>query len=138
MKLFFVGVAAIVALYLYGNHLRKKKTKMIKYSGIKNTYEYVKTDKFTLEDMLKWFKSHNDIKDNDECVLSRVTNEFIKKGGFDTSILGHEELDYDKSLLLIVTNASHRIIKHGRIVTYNDVDKDILDMLGEKQMIILE
>ena len=138
MKLFFVGVAAIVALYLYGNHLRKKKTKMIKYSGIKNTYEYVKTDKFTLEDMLKWFKSHNDIKDNDEYVLSRVTNEFIKKGGFDTSILGHEELDYDKSLLLIVTNASHRIIKHGRIVTYNDVDKDILDMLGEKQMIILE
>lgn len=135
MKLTLIGVAAIIALYLYGNHLRKKKKDMIETSKLKQTYEAVTTNKFTVEEMLRWFKSHADIDDNDEYVLSRVTKEALKKGGIDIVM---PNIDIEKSLLMLITDMSHKNIKHARIVTYAEIEKDILDMLGDKNLIILE
>lgn len=135
MKLTLIGVAAIIALYLYGNHLRKKKKDMIDSSNLKQTYEAVTTNKFTVEEMLRWFKSHTDIDDNDEYVLSRVTKDALKKGGIEIVM---PDIDINKSLLMLITDMSHKNIKHARIVTYVEIEKDILDMLGDKNLIVLE
>ena len=135
MKITLIGIAAIIALYLYGNHLLKKKKQMIDSSSIKQTYEAVKTSKLTVEEMLCWYKSHNDVDDNDEYVLSRVTKDTMKQGGID---LVMPNLDIEHSLLLLITDISHKNIKHARIVTFEEVEQDILDMLGDKNMIVLE
>lgn len=135
MKITLVAVAAIIALYVYGNHLRKKKKHMINNSMFKQSYEVVGTKLFTVEDMLKWYRSHDDVDDKDEYVLSRVTSDALKKGGKNLVL---PTLDTEHSLVMLITDSSHKKIKHSRIVTYSDIEKDILDMLGNKNLIVLE
>lgn len=128
-------VAVLVALYQYGNSLRKKKKELVESSGLKQTYEAVETERFTVEEMLKWFKSHNDVDDKDEYVLSRLTQEALKNGGINIVM---PNIDVDHSFLMIITDSTHKKIKHARITTYSEVENEILDMLGDKNLIILE
>lgn len=135
MKITLVAVVAIIALYTYGNHLRKKKKQMVNDSILKQTYEVVETKLFTVEDLFKWYRSYNDVCDNDEFVLSHVTQEALKKGGIN---LVMSTLDTEHSLIMLITDSTHKKIKHSRIITYTDIEKDILDMFGDKNLIVLE
>lgn len=135
MKITLIGIAAIIALYAYGNHLRKKKKEMINDSRLKQTYEAVEVNKFTVEEMLKWFKSHNDVDENDEYVLSHITDDALKKGGINIIM---PDVNVECSLLMLITDSSHKTIKHARIITYEEIEQDILDMLGDKNLIVLE
>jgi|GEM_PF-2365592 hypothetical protein len=135
IKIAIICVIAIVVLYAYGNHFRRKKKRLIEASALTCNYEIVKVSNFTIEEMLKWFKSHHDTVESDEYVLSRVTEEALMGSGVNIVM---PNVDIDHSLLLMVVDMSHKNIKHARVVTFIEVEKDILDMLENKNLIILE
>lgn len=135
MKITIIGIAAIVGLILYGNSLRKKKQQLKETSSKNQLYEVVETQKFTIEEMLKWFKSHEDVNDSDEYILSRITEETLYKGKVN-NILSNADIEH--SILLLITDSTHKRIKHARIIKYSEIESDILDMLGDKQLIVLE
>lgn len=135
MKIILISLAVIIALFLYGNHLRKKKNHLINSSKIKSSYEVVKMSKFTIESMLKWFKSHSDVNELDEYILSRLTKEALKEGGIDIAM---PNIDVENSLQLIILDNTHKKIKHSIIVTYDEIEKEIIDLLGNKNLVILE
>lgn len=135
MKITIIGIAAIVGLILYGNSLRKKKQQLKETSSKNQLYEVVETQKFTIEEMLKWFKSHEDVNDSDEYILSRITEETLYKGKVN-NVLSNADIEH--SILLLITDSTHKRIKHARIIKYSEIESDILDMLGDKQLIVLE
>lgn len=135
MKFTLIAIVTVIALYAYGNNLRKKKKQLVNKSQLKKTYEVVETKLFTMEDLLKWYKAHPDVNDSDEYILSRVTPDTMKKGGID---IVKPDFDVERSLLMVITDPSHKVIKHSRIIVYSDIEKDILDLLGDKNLIVLE
>lgn len=135
MKITIIGIAAIVGLILYGNSLRKKKKQLKETSSNNHLYEVVETQKFTIEEMLTWFKSHDDVNDSDEYILSRITEETLHKGEINKVL---SIADIEHSIMLLITDSTHKRIKHARIIKYSEIESDILDMLGDKQLIVLE
>lgn len=135
MKITIIGIAAIVGLILYGNSLRKKKKQLKETSSNNHLYEVVETQKFTIEEMLTWFKSHDDVNDSDEYILSRITEETLYKGEINKVL---SIADIEHSIMLLITDSTHKRIKHARIIKYSEIESDILDMLGDKQLIVLE
>ena len=135
MKITIIGIAAIVGLILYGNSLRKKKKQLKETSSNNHLYEVVETQKFTIEEMLTWFKSHDDVNDSDEYILSRITEETLYKGEINKVL---SVADIEHSIMLLITDSTHKRIKHARIIKYSEIESDILDMLGDKQLIVLE
>lgn len=134
MKYLLVGLSAIVACYFYGRHLRLKKNKIKKQSSnVKFTYDLEKFQEFKLEDLLVWYKSHTDVVDSDEYILCR-TNHLKKIGLYDD----FTSINPDNLLVMIIFDSITKQIKHLRVVSYIDVDEDILTLLDKKDFVILE
>lgn len=133
MKYILVGLAAIIAIGLYGRSLRKKKRQIKQQGKTKIGCELVDTQEFTLEDLLGWYKSHDDVFDHDEYVLCKIN--YLKHIEVDKDLSG---LDPNKSLVMLVFDAELEKVKHLRIVSYISVEEEVISLIEEKDFVVLE
>ena len=117
-------------LYMYGSYLKKKK-KSISLKAPK--HDYITVSIFTIEEMLKWYKS-KEVENSDVYILAYTTSNLLKSIG----ATGMSSAEMNRSVIMLITNESHTIIKYAGIVTYTELEKDIVDMFGDKKLIILE
>ena len=135
MKIILICLVLLVALIAYGNQLKKKKKELIEEHSNKVTCEFARISKFTMEHMLQWYKAHPDFQTSDIYVLSKVTPEILNYGALKCAT---GPIDEANSIAMMVMDESRNNVKRMKVVEFQEIDSDILALLGDKQMVILE